>query len=161
MSVDKIDQQALDWLLDELDLYGQQQQPGGSEDYWACQRRHARHPFRVGCTVYFFAADSPRLGKQRGRTRNVSRSGIALLVRRMFSVGDPVEIEASVPDRPGLYMAGLVSFCRYVGRGYHEVGVTLKQASSEPIFSNDAAQAVDTIAWLRDIDWLREMLKPV
>jgi len=66
----------------------------------------------------------------------------------MFAVGDPIEVEVVIPERPRMYMAGVVSFCRYIAGGYHEVGVELKAAGRAPIFSSDPAAAQETLDWL-------------
>jgi hypothetical protein len=59
-----------------------------------------------------------------------------------------VELEVSVLNRPPIYVAGTVEFCRYVGRGSHEVGVALRMAQAEPIFSTDLASAAVSLKWL-------------
>jgi len=72
-----------------------------------------------------------------------------LLVRRVFAVGEALELEIHVPGRPKMYMAGLVTFCRYAGRGHHEVGVSLKAAQSKPIFSVSPMTAMQSLDWLQ------------
>jgi len=149
MPVDTTDYQALDYLLDELDVRAQKHTAEDAEDaYWACQRKHPRHPFRVGCTVRFMPSGSKLVAAMAGRTRNLSRGGLAVLTRRVFSLGDPIEVEVTLPGRPKMFMAGLVCFCRYAGRGYYELGIELKAAASEPIFSTHPMLAVRALDWL-------------
>jgi len=151
MAADATDHESLDQLLNELDLRAQQQDLGESaESYWVCQRSHPRRPFRTTCKVHFFPLGSSSLGCLKGRTRNLSRSGVGLLIRRMFAVGDPLEVEITIPGHPVMYVAGLVTFCRYAGQGYHEVGIALRTASGEPVFSKDPQLALEAIDWLRE-----------
>ena len=141
---------ALNILLDELELRSQEQHKSEHSDgYWVCQRRHPRNPFRAACNIRFFPQGSSTITSLPGRTRNLSRSGVGLLTRRVFRQEEPVEVEVMVPDRPKMFLAGLVRFCRYAGRGYHEVGVSLRAAASEPVFSKNPAIALETLDWLR------------
>lgn len=144
------DEDALNVLLDELDAKAQRQHASErSDSYWVCQRRYPRHPFRAQCTVRFLPVGSATVSELPGRTRNLSRSGVGLLVRRVFGIGEAIELELKAPQRPKMYMAGLVTFCRYAGRGFHEVGVALKAAQSEPIFSTNPMAAMQTFDWLQ------------
>lgn len=150
MPSDTVDYEALDTVLDDLDVKSQDNPTHEEEDdaYWVCQRRHPRHPFRVSCTIHFFAGGGSTVSAMPGRTRNLSRNGVALLVRRVFAKNEPIEIEINVPGRPRTYMAGLVTFCRYAGQGYHELGVELKIALPEPVFSREPLLAMRTLDWL-------------
>lgn len=140
----------LNELLDELEIQATQRIYRGPEaSFWSCQRRHPRSPFRATCTVYFFPQASATVSSLPGRTRNLSRSGVGLLVRRVFRTGEPIEIEVSVLDRPSMFMAGVVTFCRYAGRGYHEIGVCLRVAGAKPVFSQDPVRAIETTDWIR------------
>ena len=140
---------SLNLLLDELELKAQQQTGQTEEAYWVCKRRHPRNPFRSGCNVYFFPQGSTTITSLGGRTRNLSRSGVGLLIRRVFRTGEPVEVEIMLPDRPNMYLAGLVTFCRYAGRGYHEIGVSLQTAAALPIFCKNPLSAMEAYPWLR------------
>ena len=141
--------EALNMLLDELELRAQQPRPEQQEAYWVCHRKHPRSPFRASCNVYFFLQGSSTVTSLAGRTRNLSRSGVGLLVRRVFRSGEPVEVEMVLPDHPAMYVAGLVTFCRYAGRGYHEIGVALQAAASDPVFCKNPSAAMETHAWIR------------
>ncbi len=151
MMVRKFDDEALNQLLDELDLKAKKVHPGeNSDSYWVCRRQSPRHPFRADCKIRFLPVGSLAVMELPGRTRNLSRRGIGVLVRRVFTGGEPVEIEVNVPDRPLMFFAGLVTFCRYAGRGYQEVGVDLRAAGSEPIFSHNPVQALKSLEWMRE-----------
>lgn len=153
MPSEVIDCEVLDDLLDELDIKARDQHAGErSEEYWACQRRHPRHPFRVGCKARFLMPGSMALSMLPGHTRNLSRNGLGLLVRRVFVFGEPIEVEVLPPGRPPMFMAGVVRFCRYAGRGFHEIGVQLKAASAEPIISKGCTVPAEVIIWLSDAE---------
>lgn len=141
---------ALNDLLDELDAKAEQRYTGErGRSYWVCQRKHARHPFRAACTVRFLLGGFMTVTSLPGRTRNLSRNGIGVLVRRLFRQNEPMELEVELPDRPRMYMAGLATFCRYAGRGFHEVGVQLHTVSPEAVFSADPITACERYDWLR------------
>ena len=140
--------QTLDTVLDELDVQSQHRPKENDDDYWVCKRKHPRHPFRSGCTVRFMPSGSGTVVAMPGRTRNLSRNGLGVLVRRVFGPQEPIEVEVTLPDRPRMFMGGLVRFCRYAGRGYYELGVELKAAASEPIFSSNPILAFRALDWL-------------
>lgn len=140
----------LNALLDELDVKARRYNLGErNQNHWVCHRRHPRHPFRSACLVHFFPQGSSSVGTMAGRTRNLSRSGLAVLVRRVFRSGEPIEVALTLPDRPPMYVAGITTFCRYAGRGYHEVGVSLRAAGDDPVFSKNPILALDRVEWLR------------
>lgn len=150
MAVGTRDCELLDALLDELDIRGRQQHAGErTDDYWVCQRRFPRHPFRTICKVRFLNTGSFSIAELPGRTRNLSRNGLGLVVRRVFASGEVIEVEILPPNRPPMFMAGLVRFCRYAGRGYHEIGLQLKVASPEPILSRQSSVSPEFVHWLR------------
>ena len=151
MTTHLVNNETLLELLDELDTRASQQHAGISTDKsWVCHRRHPRYPFRAECVVRFFSQGTVTvtIDKLTGRTRNLSRGGIGLVVRRVFNVGEPIEVEVDMPDRGRVFMAGLVGFCRYAGLGHHEVGVSLKTAGPEPTFSDNPMEALQSIEWL-------------
>lgn len=144
-----MDQQILESVLNELDVRAEQDGSGEKEQsYWVCQRKYPRHPFRCGCVVRFLPAGYTAMSQMTGRTRNLSRSGLGLLIRRLFALGDPIEVEMLVPGRPPLFMGGVVRFCRYVSHGYHELGVELKVSAATPIFSHNPTLAMRTLDWM-------------
>jgi hypothetical protein len=150
MASELLDCELLDDLIDDLDVKAKSNHVAElSESYWVCQRRHPRHPFRVPCKVRFLLPGGFTVMELPGRTRNLSRSGIGLLVRRVFVAMEPIEVEVLTPGRPAMYMAGVIRFCRYAGRGYHEVGMQLKAAGGEPVISRQPALAAQTLDWVR------------
>lgn len=144
------ERETLDRLLEELDVKGRQQHVGENADaYWVCQRRHPRYAFRADCVVRFFSGSFTEVMSVPGRTRNLSRGGLGLLVKHVFSISDPVEVQLQLPGQPMMYMAGLVQFVRYAGRGYHELGVALRSAGPKPVFSGNPSAAIQSLEWLR------------
>jgi len=143
----------LDGLLDELDRHAHESQtqlstnaPGASP---LCQRRAPRYRFRCNCLVRFFASAAMEIGALPGRTRNLSRGGLGLLVQRPFAAGEIIEVElGKCPAHGRAFLAGEVRFCRYTGRGYYEVGVALKTASDQAIFSRNPALAATAFDWV-------------
>ena len=149
MAIQAVDQHMLDALLDQLDLGAQQAQNGEEAgDEWVCVRKSPRHPFRATCTLRFLSGGFERIGELAGRTRNLSRGGLAVIVRRVFQLTDPIEIEIRLPSKPTLFLAGVVTFCRYAGEGYHELGIALKITGDEPIFSDKLDEVVQKYDWL-------------
>lgn len=149
MGLDR-DRETLDRLLEELDIKGKQQHLGDkAADYWVCQRRHPRYAFRADCVVRFMSAGCTDVLSVTGRTRNLSRGGLGILAKHVFSIGDPVEVELQLPGQPKMYMAGLTQFVRYAGRGFHEVGIALRSAAGQPIFSHNPSAAYQSLDWLR------------
>ena len=114
-------------LLDELESNARAQHPAGRKGgAWVCQRRDPRHPFRTDCVIHFYPADGAALATAQGRTRNLSRNGLGLLTRQTLAAGETVEVEVTVPARGTMFMLGVVTFSRYAGQSYHEVGLSLK-----------------------------------
>ena len=144
----------LDCLLDELDLNAGRYSKQAKEDPdWVSRRRHQRYPFRVGCTVRFVAPRGDCIASIPGRTRNLSRSGLGLLVRRLFTLDEPIEVDFSPSVCPHRVMAGLVRFCRYAGEGEYEVGLEFKAIASKPIFQDDPSMVKRQASkWLRSGD---------
>jgi hypothetical protein len=142
-------------VLDELDLKAQRAQSEGPADkkgeYWSCQRRNPRYSFRCDCTARFFATAARDIATLPGRTRNLSRGGVGLLVKRPFAAGEVLEIElVKHATQAPTYLGGEVRFCRYAGRGYYEVGLALTAAGQAPIFSKNPLQAMKMLDWVRN-----------
>ena len=107
------------------------------------RRKAPRDGCSSACVVRFLPSGSWIISALDGWTRNLSRGGISLILRRMFSRDEPVEVELKLPDRQSIYFAGVVAACRYAGRGMYEVGVSLRVVNDAPIFSHDPDAAVD------------------
>lgn len=113
------------------------------------RRRDPRIPMRVECDVYFLPRPVTEAVSLPGKTRNISRGGIAVLVRRAFQLFEPVEVVISGPRLPQpLHLAGEVVFCRFVGGQWHEIGVRLHETRHEPIIIREPRRAAVTRPWL-------------
>jgi hypothetical protein len=146
MTQDSLQYTALDCLLDELDLNVQQ-----VEAEWSSRRRHPRYPFRVDCVLHYLVTEEKEVVCVSGRTRNLSRGGLAFLARRMFNRDEAVEVEVTPHGRQRTFMAGLVRFCRYAGQGYYEVGIELKAVGAGSVLAGNPAQAMSLASeWRRD-----------
>lgn len=55
-------------------------------------------------------------------SRNLSRSGIAFLSRRPFTVGERLAIPFNIPGKPYKLVLTTTTFSRYVRSGMYEVG---------------------------------------
>ncbi len=137
-------------LMTELDRQSSlaADRPDALHKHWVA-RRQQRYPYRVNCAVRIFVIDCTEPIEIPARTRNLSRGGVGLLMQRVLSVNEPVEVE--IPRGPGktLYMAGLVRFCRYAGMGFHEVGIELKATAGASIFPKTAGGALSILEWLQ------------
>ena len=134
VSQHSLENRSIDDLLDELDEASRREKQEPKE---GCRRRHARHGCRKNCMVRYVSRGGGSVVCLPGRMRNLSRNGMGALVHRVFGPREPIEVEISHPDRPLMFMGGLVRFCRYAGHGYYELGIELKMAALEPIFSNN------------------------
>lgn len=147
MPVDQISAEALDILLNELDIMARHHALSSAGQERDENRIHSRKPFRVGCTVRFLSPGKSRVLEMTGRTRNLSRNGVGLVTRRVFAIGEPIELEIALPGRPTTCMAGLVRFCRYVSHGWHEIGVELKTAGTNSVFRDGTIHALQILEW--------------
>ncbi|HVP12152.1 MAG TPA: PilZ domain-containing protein [Phycisphaerae bacterium] len=137
-------------VLNELDEFARQWEIINSSDGSQCRRARPRRQFRTPCEIWFFENGGRTVRRQSAQTRNLSEQGIALLTKCVVLQKVPIEIRIPVPDHPPTHLAGLVVFCRYARRGFHEVGVALKTHQKEPIFVSDPAKAVSSIPWLHE-----------
>jgi hypothetical protein len=146
--------ESLDALFDELDVAARaaesEQQSGAKKRLFEARRKHPRYPFRCSCVVRFFESQHRDVVMLPGRTRNISRSGVGFLVRRLFQVGEVVELELDTRTDECHFLAGEVRFCRYAGRSYYEVGVALRYGGPDPAFSRNPTIAVKVLDWVRD-----------
>lgn len=140
----------LDGLIAQLDEQAALEESRGTSahKHWTA-RRHKRYAYRVDCKVRIYCAGAERPIELPGRTRNLSCGGVGLLIRRVFVVNEPVEVEIPRRGQPTLFMVGLVRFCRYVGQGYHEIGVELRKAGNAPIFPKTFSGAQEILKWLQ------------
>jgi hypothetical protein len=146
----KSEKETLDQIMKQLALREDRQliQGESAKEYWARQRRHARHAFHANCVARFLAPGLTQALSVTGRTRNLSRGGLGILVSHVCDMGDPVEVQLQLPDCPTIYLAGLVQFIRHAGRGYYELGIALRSTSQQPVFSHDPETALQSVQWL-------------
>jgi PilZ domain len=143
------DKKPFDTLLDELDKTATQLLVElATGDGWKCLREKPRRPFRIRCEVWWFH-DGTTVRQDTVQTRNISERGISLVSRGPIPKGAPIEIRISAP---GLlfYVGGVVSFCRYTAKGFHEVGIMLKAQDRKPMFHEDPMGSVATVPWVRE-----------
>ena len=146
---EKREREAINRLMEELDAKGQVINIGEmSSQALMCQRRHPRYVFRADCKVCFFLGPYHEVVSLPGRTRNLSRSGLGILIKRVFNKSEPVEVQVQLPRQPMMYMGGVAQFSRYAGRGYYELGIALKCVGKSPIFSDDPNVALATQEWI-------------
>lgn len=114
------------------------------------RRSNVREPLEAPCTIYFFLEKPDKTASLPGRTRNISRKGMAVLVKRCLHKGEPVEVRLELSGRGSIHMGGLVSFCRYVSDGLHEIGIELMHACDSHIFADNPTEAGARFPWLHD-----------
>ena len=107
-------------IVDNLDRIA----PGGvSEDN---RRRAKRCAFPVAVTLSwkdYQGAEHSTIAV----ARNISTSGMGLVVRQMFRSSDAVTIELPNPGGGTRQLDAQVTFCRYIGEAYHEIGLRFVQ----------------------------------
>jgi hypothetical protein len=143
-------------VLNELDEFAKQWDLlCRTEVGWECRRARPRRQFRTQCEIWFFENGGATLRYQRALTRNISEQGIGLVTKCVVLQGVPIEIRIETPGRPPTHLGGIVMFCRYTRRSFHEVGVSLRVFQNEPIFGSDPVSAVARTDWLQKT--LREL----
>lgn len=139
-----------DLVLNELDEFAAQWDELRQKDgEWACRRAKHRRKFRTPCEVWFFEDAGSTVRRHSALTRNLSEQGIGLITKCPVLEGVPIEIRIQVANRPPTHLAGIVVFCRYTQRSYHEVGVSLMAHQTKPIFADDPMTAVALLPWLQ------------
>jgi hypothetical protein len=84
------------------------------------RRGAPRIPVRMGLAATVLGG--PALAPMRIYTRNVSRSGIAFLSRRLFAPGERLAIAFHLPNQPAKLVLAQVTFGRYVRQALYESG---------------------------------------
>jgi hypothetical protein len=137
-------------VLNELDEFARQWDLlRAGMDGCECRRVRPRRQFRTSCELWFFENGGRTIRQQSALTRNLSEQGIGLITRCLILQGVPVEVCIPVPRNPSVYLAGVVVFCRYTRRSFHEVGISLKVFQNKPVFSIDPVKAVANLEWLQ------------
>ena len=134
-------------LLNELDEFATQWNHNDSDDQ-SCRRDNRRRKFRTSCDIWYLTGYGVKPTRQKAQTRNLSERGVALLLKCVILRGTPIEIRIELPNRPPMYLAGTVAFCRYIRGRFHEIGVSLKAQQSTSIFANDPIKGMTTMKWL-------------
>jgi hypothetical protein len=138
--------ESLNELLDTLDQPAEASAGGdGQHD----RRLRLRRSFRTECTVKCFPCGGPAKSLA-GVTRNISFRGLAVLLPAAVVPGHPVELRIDLPDQQPTYVAGVAVFCRKVAQGYHEAGLQLHAAGSDPLFPSDPSGAAGAPDWLAE-----------
>ena len=144
-------------VLNELDEFSKQWEALRQKEVgWKCRRAKTRRQFRTACEIWFFENGGKTVRRMPARTRNLSERGIGLMTKSVILQGAPIEIRIQPPERPPLHLGGVVIFCHYTRRSFHEVGVALKTCQAEPIFSDDPIKAIKSVPWLQRA--LRDLL---
>lgn len=147
MLTTQLDYELLHEVTAELDATAQVQEQSARDfrmrELFA-RRSRSRSSFRTDCQIRFLTEGAGGISETPGRTRNISTMGLGLLVRRVFAIGEPVEVELVLPGKPNMFLLGTVRFCRYIRQGYSEMGVILKATSPRSILTSNhiAAQQV-------------------
>jgi hypothetical protein len=125
MLIETTDCELIDWLMESLEG---QDAPAPHEAEGICRayrRQEPRYPLRAGCSVRGAAGEPAVRAELAGYTRNVSRRGLGLLLPGVLNQGEVVEVEVTPEGHPPVFMTGVVRYCRYAGKGQHEVGLNL------------------------------------
>ncbi|MFQ5413548.1 MAG: PilZ domain-containing protein [Phycisphaerae bacterium] len=121
--------------------------PAGEE-----HRRQQRHQIRGTCEVCFFRGPGMHRLICPAATRNVSFTGISVVLDLQDPVAAkrPVELSITTPDGVRTYLAGVVAFCRRLDDGMYELGVDVNASGTRPILTDDIITAQVTHAWFAE-----------
>lgn len=154
-------------VLNELDELAAQWEvlQRQKDGLWRCRREKSRRQFRTCCQIWYLEEHGTHLRHLTAQTRNLSERGIGLITRSLIHLGAPIEIRIDAAGRPPTHLGGVVMFCRYAARGFHEVGVVLKAHGHLPIFSEGIPDTVQRIPWameaLRHLPKRKNRRKPI
>lgn len=112
-------------------------------------RKEERKTLVVPCVLHYFTGRGMATRSEDAVTRNISTGGMALVLARPMVRGEAVEV---VVDKSGsqIFLGGLVTFCRRVDGGIHEIGVQFVTQSVTPIISGDTLPAADQQQWVAE-----------
>ena len=138
-------------VLDELDRFALRWAYVYNADSGFQERRDKhRRAFRTDCEFWYYGYNGTSIRHYTGLTRNLSERGIGLITKSVVYVGTPIEVCVRALNHPPVHFGGIVTFCRYASKGFHEIGVVLKAYQNKPIFSNDHTHAPARFEWLQE-----------
>ena len=113
------------------------------------QRKEERRKLRVACEVCLFHGIGMQRTLVNASARNITFSGISLVLNLREPVGRdrPIEVIASMGDGKRTHLAGVVAFCRELDLGVFEVGVEVKASGASAILMHDLTTAQVTYEW--------------
>ena len=118
------------------------------------RRENKRLSLTAPCIVRYFRTGTTELTNLDAETHDVSHGGFALHVSREFRNGDVVEVELRKADG-SLFVAGPVTYCKYISVKRYLIGIIALETLDEPIISSNPEQATQTYSWLADFMHLR------
>ncbi len=150
--IDHHSTETLERLLDRLDVKSRNAFRVNSRHAFGSEamRANPRYRYRVECRIFRFHEEKTHVIGTEGRTRNLSRNGLGLITANYLETGIPVEVRIHPPDKPDMYFAGIVAYCRHAGLHFHEIGISLRVVSEQPVFSKDPRGALERDGWIRD-----------
>ena len=116
-------------------------------DGFVGMRKQERKRVVLPCRLHYFTESGNEVRAEKAVTRNISTGGIALLVPRPMVRAEAVEVVMRKEDSQ-LFLAGLVTFCRHIEGGIHEVGVQFVMHSVAPIISGSGTESALKIDWI-------------
>ncbi|UCE58178.1 MAG: hypothetical protein JSU63_12115 [Phycisphaerales bacterium] len=113
------------------------------------QRRESRRPLRAKCELHLFIGPDPEPAVFDAVVRNITFSGLSVVITTRQSVrsGRPVEAVVEMPDYTRSYLAGIVAFCRRVDDECYEMGIEVKAAGNCPVVINDLQESRELYDW--------------
>ena len=118
-------------------------------DEFAGMRKQERRRVVMPCRLNYFTESGNEVRGEEAVTRNISTGGVGVLVPRPMVRAEAVEVVMQKKDSH-LFLAGLVTFCRHIEGGIHEIGVQFVVHSVAPIISGSGAESALKIDWVAD-----------
>ncbi len=115
---------------------------------FSTNRKQKRKQLIAPCKLATFAGANFGLSNEVGCVRDISSGGIGLLTSTDKRRGEPIEVAIHTPEKPSLYVAGIVAWCRHIEGCVHEVGIQLFTHAREPILSADPINAIRSLDWV-------------
>lgn len=99
------------------------------------KRRAERRKLKVPCHIRYVVPGVADVCHAGGRARDISRSGLGLLVKQCLAGGTPLLVTVSLSERQAVDLTGSVAFSRHVHLGWYIVGVRLEPVSDPRLSS--------------------------